>query len=63
MTNIPESTNKKFQVIILTLSDGRKIRATVPAFCEESDRLSIVDFQVTPPEELPADARWGKLFD
>jgi hypothetical protein len=42
-----------FQNIMLTLSDGRNIVATVPAFCEGEEDLQIIKAVFTEPMPLP----------
>lgn len=51
---------EKYQVIYLHLSDGRTLKATVPAFCKEGDKLYIhPQFEVTEPQEMPEDCYWS----
>lgn len=52
----------KYQTIILILSDGRKIYAVVPAFCEEKALpVSVARILITEPKELPPDCSFGPL--
>ena len=44
----------QYQNIVLELSDGREIKATVPVFCQVDDELSIVGVRVTPPPRFRA---------
>lgn len=46
-------TKEKYQNIVLELTDGRLIKATVPAFCHRGDEISIRDIRVTNPKKLP----------
>ena len=54
-----EESNKKFthfQNIIIHLEDGRRIQATVPAFCKEKEDLAnikVTKIEITEPAELP----------
>ena len=47
--------NNQCQNITLTLSDGRRIRATVKVFCSEQEieTLKVVDIEITAPIVLP----------
>jgi hypothetical protein len=50
---------QKYQTIILHLSDGRTIKATVPEFCKEGDVLSLLpQIEVTKPKEMPDGYSW-----
>ena len=54
-----------FQNIVLELSDGRKVQATVPAFCKTDDELAnlhIVKIEMTRPQPLPKDSKF-KVID
>jgi len=56
-----EEVVEKYQLIVLILSDGRKIQAVVPAFIEEGQYITIKSAQVTHPQPLPAGASFGTL--
>jgi len=45
--------SKMCQNLILELSDGRIIYATVPAFCKVGDQVSVKEIRVTNPKKLP----------
>ncbi len=49
-----------YQNIILELTDGRLIRATVPTFCHIGDKVSVQDIRVTNPERLPENCSFEK---
>ena len=54
-----------FQNIVLELSDGRKIKATVPAFCETEEELAnihILKIGMTQPQPLPKESNF-KIID
>lgn len=55
------NTIDQYQVISLTLSNGKKITAVVPVFCKPCDieNLSIIDFSISEPEKLKADCYWA----
>lgn len=48
-------SGKMYQNIILELTDGRLISATVPAFCLVGDKIEAREVRVTNPKELPKD--------
>lgn len=52
--------NKMYQNLIFELSDGRLIQATVPAFCELGDPISVKEIRVTEPKELPKEYAFEK---
>ena len=47
------------QNIVLFLSDGRKIFATVPVFVKEDETIKVVNITIGQPYDLPGDCRWG----
>lgn len=51
----------KYQNICLFLSDGRKIIASVPAFMDPGDHVTIRDVKVTEAQELPEGHSWATL--
>ena len=53
----------KYQTIYLHLTDGRIIKATVPAFMEEGDRFIVENVQVSQPKELPDGCKFEELED
>lgn len=53
----------EYQIIILTLSDGRKITAVVPAFSKPDEPLWIASVQLTEPRALPPGLTFGQLRD
>ncbi len=54
----------KYQIIYLTLSDGRTLPAVVPAFCKAGDRLFLYPkFEVTEPREMPKDCHWSSFSE
>ena len=56
--------SKKYQTIILRLSDGRRISALVPAFLDRGEvDVDVVSIQVTEACELPDSMYFGRLDD
>lgn len=55
--------NSKFQNVILYLSDGRKIVASIPPLIGvgEAPELKVVKVEITEPAELPKDMYWGDI--
>lgn len=51
--------NQKYQNIILTLSTGLQVVATVPAFANRGEEVLITDVKVTEPRELPEGTYWN----
>ena len=51
----------QYQNIILTLSTGKKICATVPAFIKRGERVSVETVEVTDCKSLPEDCKWEAL--
>jgi hypothetical protein len=52
---------QKAQNIILTLSNGKKITATVPEFLKESDSVRVVGVEVTFARALPDGCHWETI--
>jgi len=48
-----------YQNIVITLSDGRRIAATVPAFVKAEDHIVIMKVEVTEERELEDGLSWG----
>lgn len=61
-----EEKEEYFQNIFLQLSDGNRIKASIPAFCfseEEAEKVRIVGIGISPPMKLPKDVTFGKPFE
>ena len=52
---------KMYQNLILELTDGRLVNATVPAFCHVGDPISIRAIRVTNPKSLPDNCSFEDL--
>ena len=53
-----------FQNVILTLSDGREVRASVPAFLKAGDPpVNIIGIKVTHPIPLPGGTSFSLFAD
>ena len=50
-----------YQNICITLSNGKEIVATVPAFIEEGEHIAVTAVRVTTPTELPEGCRFEKI--
>jgi len=53
----------QYQIIILTLRDGRVIKAVVPAFSKPGDEIYLAKVEVTEPMDMPPDTSFGPLHD
>jgi len=51
----------QFQNVSITLSNGKEIVTTVPAFIEEGERVEVVKVRVTNPRKLPDGYTFEKL--
>jgi hypothetical protein len=54
---------KYYQNIYLHLSDGRVIKASIPAFLEEDETVLIIKVEFGKPKELPEGTYFGKIDD
>jgi len=53
----------EYQIVILHLTDGRKIHATVPAFTTDVEEIGVVKVQITEPRKLTDGNYWAKESD
>lgn len=49
----------RYQIIILKLSDGREVKAAVPAFCEVGDKISLTNIKITEPRKMADGYSWS----
>jgi len=55
-------SNDQYQIIYIHLSDGRELRAAVPVFCNEGDKLFLhPEFEVTEPRQMPKGSHWATI--
>ncbi len=54
---------EKYQVLRLTLSDGRVLKATMPMLdsMAEEPKLSVIKVEIIGPFDLPADCHWEEV--
>jgi alpha-acetolactate decarboxylase len=56
------SNSEMYQIVMLTLSDGRVVSFTGKAFCEKTDEdVTVVNIQITEPMPLPNDMRFEPM--
>jgi len=53
----------QYQIIVITLRDGRALKAVVPAFSKPGDELYVERVDVTEPMDLPDDCTFAPLHD
>ena len=54
------SCDKCYQVVKLHLTDGRVIKATVPAFCNTGESVSVQSVELTQPIKMQEGYSWSE---
>ena len=57
------SANGQYQIIILHLSDERKVHAVVPAFAQAGQHVGVHHIQITEPADLPDGVSLAPLLE
>ena len=56
----------KYQTIIITLSNGNTVQATVPAFCTqeevEANEIHLTSINITDAKPLPENYKWEPIY-